>query len=395
MKIAWFDASAGASGDMILSALVDAGLPFETLREQLAGLAVDGYELACEPVMRRGVRATKVKVTLTEAKQPARHLKHIVAILDESSLPEPVRDAAKRVFGRLAEAEAKVHGTTVERIHFHEVGAVDAIVDVVGGCLGLHLLGVEQVGCTPLPVSHGWVDCEHGRVPVPSWATQELLKGVPTRALDVEGETLTPTGAAILTTLAEVWTMPPMVAERTGYGAGTKDFGIPNVLRLTLGETAGQSSEVVVVEANIDDMNPEWWELAIERIQAAGAVDVSLAPIQMKKNRPALLLRAICDPAKLDAVIDAVVSETTTLGVRFYRAERRCLAREWVDVTTPYGPVKVKVGRRNQQVLNLAPEYETCRQCAETAGVPLKDVYASAQQLARAALDAGERKGDA
>jgi uncharacterized protein (TIGR00299 family) protein len=389
MKVAWFDASAGASGDMLLGALVDAGLPIEALRDGLAGLQVPGYELSAEKVMRRGVRATKVHVTLADGPQPARHLRHIVEILDASPLPDAVRERAKAVFARLAEAEAKVHGTSVERIHFHEVGAVDAIVDIAGTCLGLHLLGVEDIACSPLPVSWGWTDCEHGRIPVPAWATQELLKGVPTRPLDVEGETLTPTGAALLTSLAGSWTMPAMTTDVIGYGAGSKDFGVPNVLRVMLGQRAPQSAEVVVIEANIDDMNPEWYELAVERIFAAGALDVTLQPLQMKKGRPAVLLRAVTDPARREAVMDTILTETTTLGVRFFSAERRCLAREWLDVDTPYGVVRVKVGRRAEQVINLAPEYETCRRCAEARGVPLKVVYTAAQQLAQTLLDAG------
>ncbi|HAZ62262.1 MAG TPA: nickel pincer cofactor biosynthesis protein LarC [Armatimonadetes bacterium] len=386
MTWAWFDCAAGASGDMALGAMVDAGLDFDALRDGLAGLNVSGYTLSHSSVMRRGVRATKVDVTLTDEAKPHRHLKHIEAILDESKLDEDVRERARAIFRRLAEAEAKVHGTTVERIHFHEVGAVDAIVDVVGTCLGLKLLGVDRVGCTPLPVSYGWVDCEHGRLPVPAWATQELLRDVPSRPLDVEGETLTPTGAAILTTLAETYEMPTMTTRAVGYGAGTKDFGIPNILRLVLGEAAPQSAAVTIIEANIDDMNPEWWDMALARITAAGAMDATLSPLQMKKNRPAVLLRVLCEPSKRDAVLEAVVTYTTTLGVRYYAAERHCLEREWHEVTTAWGLVPVKVARAGGQVINVAPEYEACRALAEETGVTLKEVYVAAEYLARTTL---------
>jgi uncharacterized protein (TIGR00299 family) protein len=396
MTLAYFDAAAGASGDMILGALVDAGLPFEALRDSLAGLAVEGYALRCERVMRRGVVATKLHVELLDTPAPhARHLRHIVELLDNSELPPEVRAKALSVFQRLAEAEAKVHGTTPERIHFHEVGAVDAIVDIVGACWGLALLGVERVVCSPLPVSHGWVECEHGRLPVPAWATQELLRGVPTVPLDLEGETLTPTGAALLTTLADGFGRPAMTARGIGYGAGTKDFGVPNVLRLVLGEPAETASAVVVVEANLDDMNPEWYELAVERIFAAGAVDVTLQPIQMKKSRPAVLLRAVTEPERRAAVCDAILRETTTLGVRYYPAARECLERTWLTVTTPYGEVRVKVGRRQRAIAHLAPEYEECRACAVAHQAPLAAVYTAAQSAALALLDeteAGWRK---
>lgn len=409
MRIAHFDAAAGASGDMVLGALVDAGLPFDDLRDALANLAVEGYELSAEPVVKRGVAATKVTVALDDRKQPHRHLRHVVEIIDQSELDARVRERAKAVFTRLAEAEAKVHGTTIEKVHFHEVGAVDAIVDVVGACLGLAMLGIERVTCSPLPISHGWVDCAHGRLPVPAWATVELLQGAPTRPLDVAGETLTPTGAALLTTLADGYGQPPMVPRRIGYGAGAADFGIPNVLRLIVGDAVAGGAEpaaeadlpaaqVVVIETNLDDMNPEWYEPVVRRLFAAGALDVTLAPMFMKKGRPGVRLQVIAEPARRATLAEVLLRETTTLGVRWYGAERTCLAREVSEVTTEFGVVQVKLGYRpadaaaatgngardgGEELLTIAPEYESCRAVAEASGASLPTVHAAAYEAAR------------
>lgn len=383
MKIAYVDASAGASGDMLLGALIDAGLSLDTLREKLSGLAVDGYTLSARQITPHGIGATKLDVELADGTPPHRHLKHIVEIIDRSELDVVVKDQAKAVFTRLAEAEAKVHRTTVERIHFHEVGAVDAIVDIVGTVIGLHELGIEKLYCSPLPVSHGWVMCQHGKLPVPPPAVVELLNGVPTRPLDVEGETLTPTGAAILTTLADDWSMPAMVADVTGYGAGTKDFGIPNVVRLMVGHTAPQPSAVTLLEANLDDMNPEWYDRAVGKLFEAGALDVTLQPLQMKKGRPGVLLRVLCDPAARQRLAEVMMRETTTLGVRWFEGSRECLDRDWLEVDTDFGRVRVKLGRRGDHILNIAPEYESCRAAADAADAPLPLVEAAAREAAR------------
>jgi len=383
VKIAYVDASAGASGDMLLGALIDAGLSLDTLREKLSGLAVDGYTLSARQITPHGIGATKLDVELADGTPPHRHLKHIVEIIDRSELDVVVKDQAKAVFTRLAEAEAKVHRTTVERIHFHEVGAVDAIVDIVGTVIGLHELGIEKLYCSPLPVSHGWVMCQHGKLPVPPPAVVELLNGVPTRPLDVEGETLTPTGAAILTTLADDWSMPAMVADVTGYGAGTKDFGIPNVVRLMVGHTAPQPSAVTLLEANLDDMNPEWYDRAVGKLFEAGALDVTLQPLQMKKGRPGVLLRVLCDPAARQRLAEVMMRETTTLGVRWFEGSRECLDRDWLEVDTDFGRVRVKLGRRGDHILNIAPEYESCRAAADAADAPLPLVEAAAREAAR------------
>lgn len=386
MRIAWFDAAAGASGDMILGALVDAGLELDRLRSELDKLAVPGWSLTAEPVTVRGIGGTRVRVELAHHEHKHRHLHHIERILDDSELDAAVIEPAKKVFRRLAEAEAKVHRTTVEKIHFHEVGAVDAIVDVCGAVIGLRELGIEQVHCSPLPISHGWVDCEHGRLPVPAPATLELLQGFPTRPLEVEGETLTPTGAAILTSLADGWSLPAMTASRVGYGAGTKDYGIPNVLRVMVGETAPQPAAVTLIEANLDDMNPEWYESAVARLFEAGALDVTLSPLQMKKGRPAVLLRVVANPAEREKLSEVILRETTTLGVRWFEGQRACLAREWREVATAFGPVRVKLGKRGEEILTIAPEYDSCKHVAERTGAGLPAIYAAAQEAARVEL---------
>lgn len=387
MRVAWFDASAGASGDMILGALVDAGASLDAIGEVLATLPLTGYRLSQERVSSHGVAAARVTVTLTDDHPHERRLSDVLRVLDGGRLPDPVRTGAERIFRRLADAEAKVHGTSVEAVHFHEVGAVDAIVDVVGAMTALHLLGIEDVTVSPLPITHGWVTGAHGRMPVPAWATMELLTGVPTRPLDLEGEVLTPTGAAILTTLATSYAPPAIAPERIGYGAGSRDFGIANVLRVVVGVTAATPWQVAVIEANIDDMNPEWYEQAVERLFEAGALDVTLSPLQMKKGRPGVLLRVVGAMSDRETLTDVILRETTSLGVRWFAAERECLAREWCEVTTDFGPVRVKIGRRNGEVVNIAPEYESCRAAAR--GASLAVVYAAATEAARRALAAG------
>ncbi|MBI2300586.1 MAG: nickel pincer cofactor biosynthesis protein LarC [Armatimonadetes bacterium] len=386
MRVAYFDAACGASGDMVLGALVDAGWSLDALRDGLAALPVGGYELSAERVRSHGVGATRVNVKLTETPQPERHLGDILAILAASGLSEGVKERAGRVFTRLAEAEARVHDTSVERVHFHEVGAVDAIVDVVGGVMGLEQLGVERVYSSPLPVSQGWATAAHGRMPVPAWATYELLRGAATRALPVDGEVLTPTGAALLTTLAESYGPPAMTPTTIGYGAGTKDFGIANVLRLVVGETASEANQVVLVEANLDDMNPEWFEPALEKLFGAGALDVTLSPLQMKKGRPGVLLKVVCEPRDRETLVGVVLRETTSLGVRWYFAERECLAREWLEVDTAFGRARVKIGRRAGVVCNIAPEHDSCRSIARQSGAPLPAIYAAAREAARVSL---------
>ena len=389
MRIAYFDCFSGISGNMVLGALLDAGLELDVLREALAGLQISGYEIKARRVVKKHIAGTLVDVETREL-EVERHLSDILNIIGESTLPGDVKQTCGRIFTRLAEAEAKVHGLDVEDIHFHEVGGLDAIVDVVGSVAGLKLLGIEEVYSSPLHLGRGFVKCAHGRFPVPAPATLELVRGVPTYGRDVEAELVTPTGAAIITTLAKGFgPSPTMEVEAIGYGAGHRDLPIPNLLRVSVGralrpeEQGYQEDIVTLVEANIDDMNPEFYEHVMARLFDRGALDVFLTPIQMKKGRPAVKLSAIVREADLDGVLDAFFGETTTLGVRLYEARRKKLTRERIVIETKYGKVGVKVGRLGGAVKNISPEYEDCRRIAEREGIPLKEIYEEARRAAR------------
>ena len=308
-----------------------------------------------------------------------------------SDLDEAVRTRSVAIIRRLAEAEAKIHDSTPDEVHFHELGGLDTIVDVVGVVEGLRRLGVTDLRISPLPIGHGWINCAHGRLPVPAPATAELLKGVPTTSVDVEGETVTPTGAAFAAVLADGFGRPDdFVAGAVGYGCGNADFDpVPNVARLTIGaETPGSSDEarvVTMIEANIDDMSGELVPNAIDAALAAGALDAWSAPIVMKKGRPALLLRAICEPERAEEVASVLLRETTTLGVRMVEMQRRCLAREHLTVSTPFGEIAVKLGYQDGAVVTASPEYEDCRRAAKEHSAPLKNVYAAALAAAEQA----------
>jgi hypothetical protein len=292
-----------------------------------------------------------------------------------------VKQTAERIFRRLAEAEAKVHGSSPEEVHFHEVGAVDAIVDIVGAAICLELLGWPKIFASPMPTFHGYAKGSHGVFPLPAPATAEILRGIPWRKLDIEGELVTPTGAAIIREIAaEFGPLPAMTVESIGYGAGKSDFGIPNALRVMLGEEAAgaESRGVTVIETNIDDLNPQFYETAMERLFAAGALDVFLTPIQMKKNRPGTLLSVICDPGLADALATVILSETSTFGVRISRWERMCVDRRWEEVVTEFGVIRVKIGERDGRVITASPEYEECKRAASVHGVPIRRVHQAA-----------------
>jgi uncharacterized protein (TIGR00299 family) protein len=375
MKICYLDAFSGISGDMLVGALADAGAPQDALLDGLEGLGLGAaYEFT--RTRRAGISATRFHVKGGES-SAHRHLHHILEILDKAPLPERVRRDAAAVFRRLGEAEARVHALPLEKVHFHEVGAVDSIADVVGACLGFALLGIERVFCSAVNVGRGTVHTEHGTLPVPAPATAELLRGKPVYAQGPEAELTTPTGAALAVTLAqEFGPMPPMRLQETGYGAGTRDFpGQPNVLRVLTGErsAATEATTVSVIEANLDDASPEVLGYATERLLEAGALDVALAPLVMKKGRPGTLLQVVTRPEDRERLAALVFAETTTLGLRWWTAERRVQERRWVDVETRYGRVRIKVGEST-----WAPEYEDCRRLAREAGVPLKDVLAEA-----------------
>jgi hypothetical protein len=388
MRIAYFDCFSGISGNMILGALVDAGLDVERLTAELAHLPISGYALRTEEVRRRGLRGTYVEVEVSE-KGVERHLHQIEEIIDGSDLPKAVKSRSQAIFRRLAEAEARVHGMPIDHVHFHEVGAMDAIVDVVGAAVGLWLLGIKRVYASPVHVGCGTVTCAHGTLPVPAPATQELLRGVPIYGRDVEAELVTPTGAAILTTLVEEFGgAPPMQVRQVGYGAGSRDLPLPNLLRVSIGETTeeveGYEEDVVtVIETNIDDMNPQLFEHVMDRLFDAGALDVFLTPIQMKGSRPGVQLTVLLTEERVADALGVLFAETTTIGVRTYPMRRWKLGRERIVVETRYGPIGAKVARRGAAVMNVAPEYRECQRAAEERGVPLKEVYQAALEAAR------------
>lgn len=390
MKIAYFDCFAGASGDMILGSLIDAGLGLEQLRSELAKLHLTHYDLESRKVTKRGIGGSQVTVRIDEDHHHHHHrgIHDIEKIIENSELDECVKRRSIEIFTRLAEAEARVHRTTVEHIHFHEVGAMDAIVDVIGSVAGLSALGVEKIYCSPLHVGTGTVQCAHGTLPVPAPATAELIKGKPVYSTGVEGELLTPTGAAIVTTLScDFGPMPLMTVEKVGYGAGTSEPTIPNLLRLIIGESSEELQgydleRVAVAETNIDDMNPQIYDYMIQKMLDMGALDVFLVPMQMKKNRPGTLLTTICTPERIGEFSDFLLKETTTIGLR-WRIDNRVKAHRSIkEVQTEYGPVKIKVAEVNGSTINTTPEYEDCKRLALEKKIPLKQVMELAKSAA-------------
>jgi uncharacterized protein (TIGR00299 family) protein len=386
MKLAYFDCFSGISGDMTLGALVDAGCAVEHLRSELGGLQVPGWELTAEKVWKNGMAATYVNVK-TEDLSKHRSLGAILEILKQSQLEPVVRERAGAIFQKLGEAEARVHDVRLDEIHFHEVGAVDAIVDIVGACIGFHALGIARFACSALNVGGGTAKMAHGVLPVPAPATANLLQGKPTYSNGVEKELVTPTGAAIVSTLCDSFgPQPPMSVSAIGYGAGTADLeGQPNVVRIMIGEAAEKSiagfdEEIAVIEANLDDMNPQIYGYFLEKALGAGALDVYTTPVQMKKNRPGTLLTVLCKPQETNALMSLIFAETTTFGTRTYRAQRRVLPREWVSVATEFGEVRIKVSRVNGRILHVAPEYDDCRKLAVEKNVPLQRVIAEAMR---------------
>ena len=384
MKVAYFDCFSGISGDMTLGALVDAGCPLEVLRSKLRSLQVPGWEISAEKVWKNGMAATQVRVT-TQDSQSHRSLATIHSILDKSDLQAEVKRRAVAIFTKLGEAEAAVHDVPIEKIHFHEVGAVDAIVDIVGACIGFAELGTETFACSPLNVGGGTVKMAHGILPVPAPATARLLMGKPTYSSGLQKELVTPTGAAIVATVCQTFgPQPAMKVSAIGYGAGTTDLeGQPNVLRIMVGEVPSKVEDshggtLRVLEANLDDMNPQIFGYLLEKALAAGALDVFATPIQMKKSRPGMLVSILCKPEDESKFQAMLFAETTTLGVRSHLVERYALPREHVTVTTRFGEVRVKVARTGGQVLHASPEFEDCRKLAVEKNVPLQEVMEQA-----------------
>ena len=382
---------------MILGALVDLGADLGKIRKGLATLDLSGYTIRSRSVKKNGVSGTKIDVAVKSIKgkrSPARKLKDIKKLIGASRLPDGVRQTAVAIFERLGRAEAKVHRTTIDKIHFHEVGAVDSIVDIVGGVFAMHLLEVERVFASPLNVGEGFVECDHGTLPVPAPATLELLHGVPCFSSGVRKELTTPTGAAMIGHWAEAFqSLPEMAVLKTGYGAGDHDVPqTPNLLRAVLGEMPVKSKgdTVQVLETNIDDMNPEFYDHVMECLFKAGALDVWLEPIVMKKSRPAVKLSALVPEKKREAVTQVLLAETSTFGVRHFAVARTTLARTIETVKTPFGPVRVKVGTWGDAVRKIVPEYEDCKKIARKEKQPVQVVYETIPLLKIAADTLGE-----
>jgi len=389
MKRAYLDCSSGISGDMFLAVLIDAGVSVDQLFGTLKKLPLGFYEVKRTRAVRGGLVGTRVEI-LAPGEQPHRHLSHIQALIEKAALPEKVAARALEIFRRVAEVEGKLHNVPASKVHFHEVGAVDAVIDIVGTCVGLELLEVSELICSPLNVGGGHVDAAHGNLPVPAPATAELLKDIPVYSSGVQGELVTPTGAALVAALASGFgPFPAMKIAKIGYGAGERDFpGHPNIARLFLGEpmeaVTGKpglpGDEIVsVIEANIDDMNPQLYGYLLDQALAAGALDVTCSSAQMKKNRPGLTISVVCETDKTDELSQLLFAQTTTIGVRIYEARRKVLERESVTVETPYGLVQVKVARSGGKVVNAAPEFDDCKRLAMEKSVPLKQVIAAAE----------------
>jgi uncharacterized protein (TIGR00299 family) protein len=386
MKICYLDAFSGISGDMAVGALMDAGAPAEEVLDALRSLNT-GARYDVEKTARRGITASKFRVHLDPSPQKHRHLSHILAMIDAAPLGPRAKSNASAVFERLGQAEAKVHGVPIERVHFHEVGAADSIADIVGACVALDLMGVEEVHISAINVGSGTVETEHGTLPVPAPATAELLTGMSVYARGPAMELTTPTGAALAATLGSSFgPLPAMRISSIGHGAGDRDFPQhANVLRALIGEriSAPEATLVSVIEANIDDSSPQVLGYALDRLMEAGALDVSLSPIQMKKNRPGSLLRVIARPEDQERLAQVIFAETSTLGLRMHAAERRVEERRVVEVATQWGPVRGKVSGRVSGPELFAPEYEDCRAIAERTRTPLKQVLAAAEDAYR------------
>jgi hypothetical protein len=385
IRHAYFDCFSGISGDMVLGALVDAGADLRAIEADLRKLSLEGWSISASKVKRGEIFATHVKVETSEGHHH-RGLSIILQRIDNAKLAPRAAERARKIFTRLAEAEAKVHQQPIEQVHFHEVGAVDSIVDIVGAAIGFELLGIDEFTCSAFDVGAGQVQTAHGLLPVPAPATAELLQGAPVFSSGIVKELVTPTGAAIATTLATRYAeIPKMTLKAIGYGAGSADLKEKaNVLRLLIGESAVTEpaeywdAPVTVIESNIDDMSPQIYGYFVERALEAGALDVFLSSAQMKKNRPGQLITILSEPPNVSRLIDLLFRETTTIGVRTHEVRRKTLARESVTVETPFGEVRMKISRMHGSVLNATPEYEDCRRIATQKNIPLKDVLAAA-----------------
>jgi uncharacterized protein (TIGR00299 family) protein len=380
MRTLYFDCFAGVSGNMILGGLAALGIDREELVSQLRSVTPVDFAIDFTDVNRSGISSLHADVRVPEEKAH-RHLREIEKIIDASAVSELVKGRSNSIFRRLAEAEGKVHGVAAEKVHFHEVGAMDAIIDIVGACIGFELLGIERFVCSKIHLGSGFVDMAHGKFPVPPPAVTELLKGVPFYSTEIQGELATPTGVAIVTTVCEEFgSGAEMTVDQVGYGAGTREYdGFPNVLRMIIGETAAVRSQnttdqLVLLETNIDDLSPQVLGFVMERAFEIGALDCWFTPIQMKKNRPAVMLSILCESERRTELSELIYQETTTLGIRVRSVERECLEREFVSVETEFGPIDVKIGKLNGRVVNAMPEYEQVRRIALAKGIAFRTV---------------------
>ena len=398
MNIAYLDCFSGASGDMLLGALLDVGLPLDDLRDVLASLPVRGIQLDAERTARQHITGTLLNIGSHETQPPLRTLPVIRRILAEGGLSDPVRERSLAVFEDLARVEGRIHDVPPEEIHFHEVGAVDSIVDVVGTVFGLERLRIGTLVVSPLPLGSGFVDSAHGRLPLPAPATVALLDGIPVYPAGIPFEMVTPTGAALLKNLATAWgAMPPMIIRSVGYGAGTRRLpDRPNLLRILMGQSvaAAQTETVVMLETNLDDVHPEWLGYLMERLTDAGALDVLFCPVQMKKNRPGVQVQVIGPPHRQEALLEVLLQETTALGVRFQTLLRRVLQREADEVDSPWGKLTVKKIVGIDGAATLAPEYEACREAALRHGRPLREIYAWVAALNQGKAEARGQKAE-
>jgi uncharacterized protein (TIGR00299 family) protein len=378
MRTLYFDCFAGASGNMILGGLIALGVDRVSLVGELSKLNISDFKLDVTAVDRSGILSTHVEVKVPH-EHVHRHLHDIEKIVNGSELSESVKERATKIFSRLAQAEAKVHGIDVNKVHFHEVGAMDAIIDVVGSCIGFEMLSIERFACSKIHVGSGFVNMAHGKFPVPPPAVAELLQNVPIYSTEIEGELITPTGAAIISTVCDSYgQLPEMLVEHTAYGAGTRAYEkFPNVLRMMIGtshhvQRTTNNELLTLLETNIDDLSPQILGYVMERAFEFGALDCWFTPIQMKKNRPATMIAILCDAGKRELFSNLLYEETSTLGIRFRQVERECLERESVAVTTEYGPIEVKVGRIAGRIVNAMPEYEQVRTAAIENGIAFR-----------------------
>ncbi|MBI2657396.1 nickel pincer cofactor biosynthesis protein LarC [Candidatus Woesearchaeota archaeon] len=384
MKTAYFDCFSGISGDMIIGALIDLGLDVKFLKKGLEKLNLKGYKIETKKIVKNGITSTKFDVIeANKHHHEERSLREINKIIDNSMLDNETKVTIKKIFQKIGAAEARIHNKSIDKIHFHEIGAIDTLIDVAGAVIGFKKLGIEKIYCSKLNTGTGFVTFSHGKWPVPAPATAELLKNVPVYHNNIEAELVTPTGAAIITTIADKFgEMPAMEVEKIGYGAGTKDLEQPNVLRIFLGEMENKGDETInVIETNIDNMNPEIYPYVVDKLMENGALDAYLTSIIMKKGRPAVKLTVLADIKNTDKLCNIIFDETTTLGLRIYPAQRKKLEREIKEIITKYGKIKVKISKLNGKIQNVISEYEDCAKIAKKYKIPLKKVYGEIKLL--------------